>query len=189
MDLAADPQVQVALNGNYFDYAGLPTGLVATRGQQLAPYRRGGGSGLLLVGRERAELRASPRTAPSLSPYELMIQCGPRLVEPGGKVGIRSDDGRRAARTAVCLRDHGRTLDLVVTWDVANPASGPGLLELARWLASPDAGPGGSCESALNLDGGPSTGLIVAGAPELNRAALGPVVVALVAKSTTARSP
>jgi hypothetical protein len=66
-------------------------------------------------------------------------------------VNIRSDDGRRAPRTAICLRSSGRSIELdTASGDGDDP--GPTLRELASELA--DLG----CEEALNLDGGPSTG-------------------------------
>ena len=69
-------------------------------------------------------------------------------------MNIRSDDGNRADRTALCLRDGGRTLDVVVarTNDAAG-RDGPTLYRFARALARR------GCQQALNLDGGPSTGV------------------------------
>jgi hypothetical protein len=59
------------------------------------------------------------------------------------------DDGQRAERTALCLRDDGRTIDVVIA---KSPEGGPSLFALARYLART------GCDDALNLDGGPSTG-------------------------------
>jgi hypothetical protein len=81
------------------------------------------------------------------------IQCRPRLVV-ARSANVKSDDGKRAERTALCTRDSGRTVDVVVVRGSDDgESSGPSLFALARHLA--DAG----CEDALNLDGGPSTGI------------------------------
>ena len=79
---------------------------------------------------------------------DFAVQCRPRLVV-GSRVNIRSDDGRRAARTALCLRDAGRTIELASARD--NGDGGPTLFQLAAELLAE------GCEEALNLDGGPST--------------------------------
>jgi hypothetical protein len=119
----------------------------------------------------------------------LAVQCGPRLVEHDGTIGIHRDDGRRYARTAACVREGGRTLDFVLVWNAGDPMRGPGLLSFARMLlASPSfVGDAAPCERALNLDGGPSTGAFVRGRPALSHDALGPVPFALVARAARAR--
>ncbi|MEM1418286.1 MAG: phosphodiester glycosidase family protein, partial [Myxococcota bacterium] len=53
----------------------------------------------------------------------------------------------------------------------AAPGGGPTLLELARELAA------AGCEQALNLDGGPSTGLVTATRTDLPRGPVRHVVV------------
>jgi hypothetical protein len=87
---------------------------------------------------------------------ELAVQNGPRLVEGPGRLGIRSDDGKRAARTVAC--DVGGRLHLVVVTTV--PHEGPTLHETARLCAAPPPR-GLGCRAAINLDGGPSTGFWV----------------------------
>jgi uncharacterized protein YigE (DUF2233 family) len=78
------------------------------------------------------------------------VQCRPRLVV-ASKNNIHSDGGPRAARTALCLRDGGKTLEFVVAAEGPGHP-GPTLYELGNELALD------GCEDALNLDGGPSTG-------------------------------
>jgi hypothetical protein len=80
---------------------------------------------------------------------DFAVQCRPRLVVDGHN-NLASDTGRRAARTALCLRDAGQMLDLVVV--PAEQDAGPTLYELAEALIAH------GCHDALNLDGGPSTG-------------------------------
>jgi uncharacterized protein YigE (DUF2233 family) len=77
------------------------------------------------------------------------LQSFPMLVFPGGAPAAIEDDGRRARRSVVALDRAGRVLLL------ASPTSGFSLRELADWLSRSDL----DVDSALNLDGGSSTGL------------------------------
>ena len=185
--LADDPGVAFAVNGGFFELSGAPTGLLSSRGQRVGVWGPHAGSGILLVSNGRARLVSSDKM-PVLEGVELAVQCGPRLIEPGGAVGIHHDDGKRAARTAACIRDEGRELDVVLAWTRNSDRDGPGLLELARWLAAPIAlGDRSGCESALNLDGGPSTGVYFRGFPDELRKPFGPVPWALVIAESSAR--
>lgn len=69
----------------------------------------------------------------------------------GGKAHVLRDDGRAAERTALCLRDGGRVLKVIVARG-DSAGRGPTLSRFSDMLASR------GCEEALNLDGGPSTG-------------------------------
>lgn len=186
-ELRGAPDVLVAVNGGFFDPALGASGLLISEGLVLARERPGGGSGVLVIAQGLAQLRERGEPLPAGTDFAL--QCGPRLIEPGGTVGIRSDDGQRAARTAACIREGGRELDLIVAASKLQLGRGPGLLQLAHWLAEPLApGEPSGCEAALNLDGGPSTGVVVAGAPELFREPLGPVPFALVVPRVARRA-
>ncbi len=163
--LAAAPGVRAAVNGGFFEPDHSPSGLLLSAGDVLGRYAPRGGTGVLAVRTGRASVEAA-QGFPEDFAGELAVQCGPRLVEVGRIVGVHRDDGRRYPRTAACVRDAGRTLDLVLTWDLDAPLRGPGLLWFARRLAGPSpTGDRDGCEVALNLDGGPSTGFYLAGAP------------------------
>jgi hypothetical protein len=126
----------------------------------------------------RAELIARDDALPPK--LEFAVQCGPRLIERDGSVGIHRNDEKRAARTAACVRDGGQRLDLIIAFTPEQPGDGPTLFELARRLSMPlAAGDPSGCEAALNLDGGPSTGMMVPVVPELRYDPVGPVPFAL----------
>jgi len=86
-----------------------------------------------------------------LEVVDFAMQCNPRLVVAGTR-NIRSDDGERAARTVLCVRDQGRTLDVILTYSERDAHDGPTLFETATKLQAD------GCEEALDLDRGPSTG-------------------------------
>lgn len=169
-DLARDARslgATVAFNAGFFEPDHSPSGLTVTDGVTLSPYRPQGGSGVLTVRNHLAGIFASSTLDArsfTASRNTFALQCGPRIIERDGSVGIHRDDRQRAARTAVCVRDHGRTLDVVIVWSPSEPVRGPGLLHLAQWLSGAENPFGdGGCESALNLDGGPSTALFIDG--------------------------
>ncbi|HET9955261.1 MAG TPA: phosphodiester glycosidase family protein [Polyangiaceae bacterium] len=185
--LAADPTFWVAVNAGYFERDGSPSGLLASSARRYGLLDRRGGSGIVIVSAERAQLVPFEGFPSNSFRGELAVQSGPRLIEPNGSLGMRSDDGQRAPRTVLCVMHQGRSLALVLLWSREEPARGPGLMTVARLLTGPS--PRGSerwCEQALNLDGGPSTGIVYSRAftrrvtPE--HLPLGPVPWALVAR-------
>jgi hypothetical protein len=159
-----DRTVLALVDGGYFEPDHSASGLVFSGGAALAPVGLRGGSGVLRVTSDRVDVvpidvRDGGTFAPS-SDVMLALQCGPRVIEAGGACGIHRHDGRYAARTVACVRDEGRTLDLIAVWDRDEPRRGPELHDLATLLAGPSpVGDSVGCEVALNLDGGPSTGV------------------------------
>jgi hypothetical protein len=144
-----------AINGGYFDEGFRPTAWLVDQGREISPKLVRTSGGVLAL--RSNELFVGPVSDLKFTP-ELAVQNSPRLIEDGGKVGIHKDDGRRASRTIAC--DVSGRLHLLVI--AAKPNEGPTLLESARLLAErPELG-GLGCDAALNLDGGPSTGMWVA---------------------------
>jgi uncharacterized protein YigE (DUF2233 family) len=148
LDLAlADPSVELAINGGFFGTDTEPIGLASSAGSDLGKFAPGMSGGVLSVSGGRARLTATEEY--KNEPVSFAIQCRPRLVVQS-RVNIRSDDGRRAPRTAICIKERGLEMDVVVAGLEGRPE--PTLRELAEELAQD------GCEEALNLDGGPSSG-------------------------------
>jgi hypothetical protein len=143
---------EVVTNGGFFDRDGKALGLAVSGGARLAPLAPALSGGVVTFDGDRARLYATEGfTLPEKTRFA--VQCRPRLVVDGA-ANVKSDDGKRAERTALCIRDEGRTLDLVVVRsDGASDEPGPSLFTFAQWLEKR------RCEGALNLDGGPSTGV------------------------------
>lgn len=178
--LAGDPHVRFAVDAGFFDDDMTPTGLLSSGTTEFSAVDPRGGSGIVVLRGARAELLDASVPFARDARVSLAVQCGPRLVERDGSVGIRRDDGRRFARTALCLRDGGRIVDVVTTWWRDEPLRGPSLFSFSQRLAS--ASPVGDergCEAALNLDGGPSTGVYVRGASLASHEPIGPVPYAI----------
>jgi uncharacterized protein YigE (DUF2233 family) len=145
-----ETSASLVVNGGFFDKAQRPEGLVISEGAVLSPRSDTLGGGVVAVGGGRGALAAAEGfvAAPGT---DFAIQARPRLVVDGVS-GIVKDDGRAAERTALCLREQGRTLEIVVARGEA-AGHGPTLALLADMLVSR------GCTGALNLDGGPSTGI------------------------------
>ncbi len=156
----------VAVNAGYFTKNNRPVGLLASAGQTLHPFvpeAGGAGSGVLVI--EAGEVGLIERDhvgRRSFDGAEIALQAGPRLIEADGRPGIRADDGQRAHRTVVGRDARGRlALAVVHALDLAG-ALGPTLFEMQRVLGPDGLGrvaPALAFSFALNLDGGPSSGL------------------------------
>ncbi len=182
--LADEPALVLAVNAGYFEADGAPTGLLAGETVTYGVPSRRGGTGIVVVRDQRATLVPFTASFTLGGPAELAVQAGPRLIELDGRPGIRGDDGQRAPRTVLCLGDGGRRVDLILVWQRGNPLAGPGLFALSRALATPlMPADRRRCEQALNLDGGPSTGLVLgrelAARAAVQHLPLGPVPWAL----------
>ena len=139
------------INGGYFEPDFRPSTWLVNDSVELSPKTDTSKGGVLALGKSGIFVGAFAGL--SFKPV-LALQSFPLIVEPGGLSGIHSDDGRRAARTVACLV--GDRLHLIV---IAAPrGDGPTLFESAALLR--DAPPRGfGCRVALNLDGGPSSGV------------------------------
>lgn len=162
----------LVVNGGYFTPEYHATGLMVSGGQA---YGRSYGdyAGMFAVpegGRPSVRwLRADP-----LDPREPLreaVECFPVLVKPGGVMGFPADadDGRAARRTVVAQDRMGNILV------VAAARGHMSLHALAVWLAASDL----EVDTALNLDGGPSSGLWLAGAAQVDSFVPVPAVIAV----------
>lgn len=162
VDLAFDRPLAAALeasdgslifNGGFWDPDRAPEGLTVVNGRTLVPFDDDLGGGVLVVDDGRAVLRDAQAGAPDTATLDFAQQAKPRLVVAGA-VNVRPARPR-ADRTALCVRDGGRSLELVVarTADERRGRDGPTLHALAQKLVEI------GCDEALNLDGGSSTGV------------------------------
>jgi hypothetical protein len=143
----------LVINGGFYGTDRRPEGLVIAQGRERSAFLARIGGGVLAVTDGRAQLfdaEADPLGLPDRSDFA--IQCRPRLVVDG-RNNIRRPTRQTAARTALCIRDGGRRLDVYLARrEPSRGRAGPNLYTLAAELVRE------GCEHALNLDGGPSTG-------------------------------
>jgi len=142
----------LVVNGGYFTPEQEATGLLVSSGQAYGvSYGDFAGMFAVLPG-GRVEVRWL--AAQPYDPWEMLleaVQSFPVLVKPGGVMGFPpdADDNRPARRTVVAQDRQGRILFAVA------PRGYLTLHQLARRLAESDL----ELDTALNLDGGQSSGL------------------------------
>ena len=144
--VAAYPAV-VAINASFFDTEGRAMGLAVDEGRSLGSSRRPSWGALVVEGR-KARIMVGADIGDHLGP-RLVVQGIPRLVVGGKVPGLKQ---QFAERSAVCAE--GSFVTLVVSTKAEANA-------FARFLAGSPEKDGLGCADALNLDGGPSTQLVV----------------------------
>lgn len=147
-------QALAVCNGGYFVAGGDfgPSGLEIADGRRTGEFVGGGGwVGALMVRQAKASLivESEFRDSPDIDEF---VQCSPWLINGGAiaPVLLKGQD-QRNRRTFIMTDGRGR-------WAMG-VCGGVGLLELARILQAPGIISELKVQRALNLDGGPSTGL------------------------------
>lgn len=148
---------QVVMNGGYFSkeeeryYA---NGLLIVDGQPIGS-SYGDFAGMLAVTPHGPELRwLAQQPYDPTEPLLAGLQSFPLLVKPGGQIGFTAEheDHLMARRSAIGQDRRGRILLLVA------PMGGFTLHQLSMFLVESDL----ELDIAMNLDGGPSSGILLA---------------------------
>lgn len=139
-------------NGGYFNPGKLtPVGLEIADGRRSGTFDAWGWVGALGVEKGKPALvwQEEFHDSPDITQF---VQCSPWLVSDGRMVPLpQGGEDPRNARTFILTDGEGR-------WAIGI-CKRVGLLELARLLITPDIITEMKVRRALNLDGGPSTGL------------------------------
>lgn len=151
-DWLAESGASIVVNGGYFTNADLATGLVITNGVTHGTSYQGFG-GMLAVTADGPKLRSLVEK-PYSTQEEIAagLQSFPMLILPGNQIGYSEEDDLPARRTVIAQDDQGRFLFILATTGTYT------LHKLAQFLLNSDL----DLEMALNLDGGSSTGLLIA---------------------------
>jgi hypothetical protein len=158
----------LVMNAGFFTPKRRSTGLLISQGERLAPFvRQGGaaGSGVFVWGADGLKLLVrEDLNLEEVKSATLAIQAGPRIIEPDGQAGIRADDGEYANRSFIGVDGYGRLAIGVFRSKTPGIGRGVTLYEVQNVLGSKGLGrihPKLGMRAALNLDGGPSTGLFL----------------------------
>jgi len=144
------PGAVAAINGGYFERSFQPSGLLRLEGKDLRPSAAEGVLSGIVALDALGGLRLLARDA-ALDGVHSAIQAGPFLIDPGGLLGV-NPRAAVANRSVIASDDHGRLL-LLATGALT-------LHQVASLLHDHPQDFGMErIERALNLDGGPSTGL------------------------------
>lgn len=152
----------LVVNGGYFSYTNerfSPDGLAILHGRPYGQSFEGYG-GMLAINGPRAELRWLVQ-----KPYDpderltAALQAFPILVQPGGRLGFGPErENHAAARRTVIAQDREGRILFIVT-----PLGYFTLHRLSAYLTESDL----DLDIAINLDGGGSTGILVANPQEI----------------------
>jgi uncharacterized protein YigE (DUF2233 family) len=141
-------------NERYF-----PDGLTIVNGEASGRSFNGSG-GMLAINESRAELRwLAQKPYNSYEPLQAALQSFPILVQPGGGLGFgpERENNVSARRTVIGQDKDGRILFIVA------PQGYFTLHQLSVYLTDSDL----NLDIAVNLDGGGSTGILVASPREI----------------------
>jgi len=153
----ANTNALMVVNGGYFRIENnrhFPNGLTIVNGERFGSSYESF-AGMLAIGDEKAEVRwLTDRPYDPSEPLRAALQSFPVLVKPGGELGFpeQSEDHIQARRTVFAQDRDGRILFLVT------PRGYFTLHKLSAYLTGSDLG----LDIAVNLDGGPSTGIMLA---------------------------
>lgn len=158
----AETNATIVMNGGYFSINNerySADGLMIVDGKATGRSFNGYG-GMLAVDRSGAELRwLVQEPYNSHEPLQAALQAFPMLVKPGGELGFPAarENHARARRTVIAQDENGRILLIVA------PQGHFTLHQLSVYLTESDL----NLDKAINLDGGGSTGLLVANPREV----------------------
>jgi uncharacterized protein YigE (DUF2233 family) len=149
---AADSGATITINGGYFTPELTALGLVVTNGvyhgQSYDDF-----AGMLAVGPDGVQVRwLRDRPYNPGEPLLAAVQSFPVLIKPGGVMGFPEEDGMLARRTVIAQDRAGQIVIAIC------PNGTFTLHQLAAYLLQTDL----ELDIALNLDGGPSSGLSLA---------------------------
>jgi uncharacterized protein YigE (DUF2233 family) len=146
----------IVVNGGFFTDSNEATGVIVVDGRATGVSYSDFG-GMLVIKKTGPELRWLPvQPYDPAEPLDAGLQSFPMLVTPGGQTGIAEEDGLPARRTVIGRDTTGRFIFLVA-------ASGTFTLhEMSLYLVGSDL----DLDSALNLDGGASSGMLLANPAE-----------------------
>jgi hypothetical protein len=152
----------IVLNGGFYsidEERHFPDGLIVVNGEASGRSFNGYG-GMLAIDRSRAEVRwLVDRPYQPGEQLQAALQAFPILVKPGGQLGFGAErENNVPARRTVIAQDREGRILMIVT-----PEGYFTLHQLSAYLTESDL----NLDVALNLDGGGSTGILVANPPEL----------------------
>lgn len=145
----------VAVNGGYFDGQFEPVELCVIDGREISPLSKRSPLSAVISTNAAGQLDVLPASHYHGGAHAA-IQAGPFVIDPGGTIGVTELAAGRAKRTMLAVTTGG---DCVVV-----SASEASLYEMAQVLANAPRLIGcGPIDRAVNLDGGPSTTLMLRG--------------------------
>ena len=145
----------LTINGGYFKEDYTPSGGVIigdTTSGTLTHTGINGYTGMIIIKDQEITLQYLPdKEYIESDETDFGLQSFPTIILPGGKSGVESDSGKKAYRSVIAQDTQGNIIFGI------NKQGQISLYEMMNFLQESDL----SIDMALNLDGGPSTGMII----------------------------
>ncbi len=139
------------LNGNFFDQARHPLGVLMSDAHELQPPRDSTWQSILLVTDDDEPMIVMPPDWPKLRDDVVMaVQAGPRLVVSGTPVKVKPSYA--SERTGVCIQRDGKLLFFVTP-----RGRKLSMVDTVKLAESKESDGGLACYNAMLFDGGHST--------------------------------
>lgn len=152
----------LTFNGGFFTEEFKPTGLLISEGKKLRKTSPAGLLNGILAIDDTGNARLFKNTASlNENKYVFAIQNGPVLLDEKGNIGISEDTGKTASRTAVGLDDKGNVILIILKQSLLNADNQMTLYRFAHLLKESPEFAKLDLRATLNLDGGPSTGMMI----------------------------
>jgi uncharacterized protein YigE (DUF2233 family) len=152
----------LTVNGGFFTEDFKPTGLLISKGERI----RAASSADLLDGIFAVDSSGNARLFGNTSEidekeYPFAVQNGPVLLDEKGKIMFDKETGKTASRTAIGLDKDGNVTLIILKPSLLDPDNHITLYGFAKMLKESAGFAELGLHSVLNLDGGPSTGLMI----------------------------
>lgn len=147
----AETGALIVCNGGFFTPEFTATGLIIVDGAPSGISYQGFGGMLTIVDGVPAVRGLAQQPYDPQERFDAALQAFPLLIEAGGRLAYDDDSPQRARRSVFALDRDGRVVLLVADRSQFTLAG------LGRYLLESDL----NLDIALNLDGGPSSGLLV----------------------------
>jgi exopolysaccharide biosynthesis protein len=162
------------INGGFFDQKNTATALVVANGQAYGQSYTDGGGMFSVNTQGEASIRSllDQPYDPNTDQLQQATECRPMLIENGQRTQFE-ETAASSPRSIIAMDTQGRLLFIV------SPSAAFSMDEMADLLVQSDL----SLKTALNLDGGSSTGLYVnSGSKKINLDSVTPLPIVIIAK-------
>lgn len=161
----------VTFNGSFFSENFQPTGLLISQGQELAPLVKAdlldaiftidrNNQPKLYTYEDFKKIRNIIEGDPSLQ-LQFAIQNGPTLIDDQGNLAVTNKSIKKANRTAIGITKDRQLVVIIDRETILDTDKSPTLYQFADLIKNSAELKDLGIHSVLNLDGGPSTGLVV----------------------------
>lgn len=152
----------ISVNGGFYTEDFKPTGLLLENGKILTPYQSAKlTNGIFAITTENEPLLIKKTKLENPQKYLFAIQNGPILLDEKSQIALTEDNGKPASRTAIGIDKDNNIIIIILKQSLFQNNNQILLTEFARLLKENETLKPLGLHSVLNLDGGPSSGIMI----------------------------